>query len=145
MKTRSFIVLLIALSLIYSLAGCKTVPGQESSSEKTDISEAENEGGNGVYNKILNYKKGFMGSYQIYVKNTDGDPVKDVTVQFCSDELCMTADTDEKGIASFETGPGTYTVHILKVPDEYVQTEEEITVSDNGEEAGFVLEKNKSE
>ena len=54
----------------------------------------------------------------------DSNPVKGVTVQICTDQICTVAPTDADGFASFEEPEGVYEVHILKVPDGYKGTEE---------------------
>ena len=60
------------------------------------------------------------GVYRVIVSDTDGNLVKGVTVQFCSDTTCTMGKTDENGVAVFkmEEGP-IYIVHILKVPEGY--------------------------
>ena len=57
--------------------------------------------------------------YYVFVTDEEGAPVPGVTVQFCSDIECMMGKTDSDGIASFDREAGTYTVHILKVPEGY--------------------------
>ena len=71
------------------------------------------------------------GVYRVIVSDTDGDLVKGVTVQFCSDTTCMMGKTDENGMAVFEMEEGpTYTVHILKVPEGYVKNIGEFPTDD---------------
>ena len=60
------------------------------------------------------------GTYSILVTDEDGKPVPGVTVQFCSDVACMTADTGADGVARFECEAGAYTVHLFKVPSGYI-------------------------
>ena len=60
------------------------------------------------------------GIYAILVTDEDGKPVPGVTVQFCSDVACMTADTGADGVARFECEAGAYTVHLFKVPVGYI-------------------------
>ena len=60
------------------------------------------------------------GVFRVVVSDTDGNLVKGVSVQFCSDSTCMMNKTDENGVAVFEMEEGqVYTVHILKVPEGY--------------------------
>lgn len=59
------------------------------------------------------------GGYRVRVVNEDGSPVEGVTVQFCSDEQCLVGMTDADGVAAFDEPAGSYTVHVLKVPDGY--------------------------
>ena len=45
----------------------------------------------------------------------DGTPVAGAVVQFCSESLCMTGNTDENGEAHFDQEAGVYTVHVLRL------------------------------
>ena len=72
------------------------------------------------------------GAYTVLVTDSNGDPVQGAVVQFCSDTECMMVKTDETGIASFEQGPGSYTVHILKVPEGFVPDDTEYTAPETG-------------
>ena len=65
------------------------------------------------------------GIYRVFVKDVNGDPVKDTAVQFCSDEACMVNMTDENGMAGFNMPEGVYTVHILKAPEGYERPDDE--------------------
>lgn len=60
-------------------------------------------------------------AYEIVVVDANGEPVEGVTIQFCSDVQCMMGKTDSNGVATFEEGPGHYTVHVLKVPEGYAK------------------------
>ena len=55
--------------------------------------------------------------YQVRVTDEEGNPVSGVMVQFCSDTECMMARTDDDGLAPFDQPAGSYTVHVLKVPE----------------------------
>ena len=71
------------------------------------------------------------GAYRVIVSDTDGNLVKDVKVQFCSDTLCSLGTTDENGVAVFQMEEGqTYTVHILKVPAGYEKHTQEYKTAD---------------
>ena len=71
------------------------------------------------------------GVYRVIVSDTDGDLVKDVKVQFCSDTLCSLDTTDENGVAVFPMEEGqNYTVHILKVPAGYEKHTQEYKTAD---------------
>ena len=59
--------------------------------------------------------------YRIICVDEYGLPVAGCTVQFCSDNTCMMAKTDENGIAAFQEPPGHYTVHLLKPPAGYAK------------------------
>ena len=60
-------------------------------------------------------------AYEITVLDANGEPVQGATIQFCSDVQCMMGKTDADGVATFEEGPGHYTVHVLKVPEGYAK------------------------
>ena len=70
---------------------------------------------------------GKPAKYEVLVRDEAGKPVSGVTVQFCSDTECMMGTTDENGIASFEQEAGSYTVHVLKVPEGFENVGEEFT------------------
>ncbi len=57
-------------------------------------------------------------TYRVIVQDQDGNPVKGVTVQFCSEAECVLGKTDADGAASFNMpeGPG-HEIHLLKVPE----------------------------
>lgn len=66
------------------------------------------------------------GFFRVIVTDTDGDPVEDVAVRFCSDTACRFGETDEKGIAEFRAEEGTvYSVHIDDVPEGYEENDRE--------------------
>ena len=71
------------------------------------------------------------GVYRVIVSDTDGNLVKGVTVQFCSDTTCTMGKTDANGVASFEMEEGpAYIVHILKVPEGYKKNTGEFVTDD---------------
>ena len=60
--------------------------------------------------------------YRVLVYDVDGNPVKGVSIQFCSDSMCNMNKTDADGIARFDMDEGMeYTVHVLKVPAGYAK------------------------
>ena len=73
------------------------------------------------------------------------EPIPGVRVQFCSDSLCRMGKTDESGVALFDSEPGTYTVHMMKAPDGYVKSEEEITLDKDNRKATYLLAKEGTE
>lgn len=82
------------------------------------------------------------GAYLIYVLDAETmEPIPGVRVQFCSDSLCKMGKTDESGVAMFDSEPGTYTVHMMKAPDGYVKSEEEITLDKDNRKATYLLAK----
>ena len=81
-------------------------------------------------------------TYTILVRSAgDFAPVPGTMVQFCSDTQCMVGRTDAGGSASFEAEPGNYTVHILKAPEGYEETAEEIALTAENRTAAFTLQK----
>ena len=87
------------------------------------------------------------GDYLVFVKDAETmAPIPDARVQFCSDSLCQMGKTDENGLASFHSeDPGTFTVHMMKVPDGYVKSEEEITLDKDNCSAVYFLDKEGAE
>jgi hypothetical protein len=72
-----------------------------------------------------------QGVYRVIVSDTDGNMVKGVAVQFCSDTTCTMGKTDENGVAVFEMEEGpAYTIHVLKVPEGYVKNTGEFKTTD---------------
>ena len=81
-------------------------------------------------------------TYIILVQDAeDASPISGATVQFCSDTQCMVGRTDATGSASFEVDPGNYTAHVLKVPEGYEASEEEIALSADNRTAVFAIRK----
>ncbi len=79
------------------------------------------------------------GSYEVLVNDGAGKPVPGVTVQFCSDTECILGETAENGIAVFEKEAGTYTVHVLKVPEGYAADDAEYPAPDKPGRVTVVL------
>ncbi len=82
-----------------------------------------------------------VNQYRIYVADTDGVPVKDVTIQFCDDSTCRVAKTDDKGLAVFKVDPAKYEVHVLKNPKGYKKNTETFSMPDEYSDLHIVLEK----
>ena len=79
--------------------------------------------------------------YRVIVKDTEGAPVVGAVVQFCSDNTCLMGETDENGVAAFDTEEGSYTVHILQAPEGYEGTDEEFVPGETYGDLNIVLEK----
>ena len=60
-----------------------------------------------------------QNAYVIHVVDQDGNPVEEVTVNFCTDMTCTPQETDEAGMISFEGEPYEYHVQIVDVPEGY--------------------------
>ncbi|MBQ9005406.1 MAG: hypothetical protein IJ092_03420 [Atopobiaceae bacterium] len=59
--------------------------------------------------------------YRAIVQDESGAPVKGVTVQFCSDSMCYTGETDDSGIVTLQIDEFGYTVHVLSVPEGFAE------------------------
>jgi hypothetical protein len=67
-------------------------------------------------------------SYKVFVVDELGRPVSGVSVQLCSDTTYKDGITDKEGIVEFKEPAGSYTVHLLKIPDNYRQDNTEYPV-----------------
>lgn len=132
---KKYISILLAVVLSASLlAGCG---GGSGNSEQKPATEAKED-----TDANTNPAAGF---YQIYVIDAATlDPIEGARVQFCSDSACMMGITDSSGLASFESDPGTYTVHLLKAPKGYKNSTEEFTLTADSREATYQLEKEEA-
>ena len=83
--------------------------------------------------------------YLVLVTDEEGRPVPGATVQFCSDTACMTEETDKSGVAGFACGAGSYTVHILGVPEGYAPDQTEYAAPSAPGTVSVVLRKEKTE
>jgi thiol-disulfide isomerase/thioredoxin len=82
------------------------------------------------------------GAYRVIVSDQDGNPVKGVVVQFCSDVTCTLAKTDADGLASFDADEGqVYTIHILKVPEGFEKNNEEFRTLETYCDTKIVIQK----
>ena len=66
--------------------------------------------------------------YMVLVMDQENAPVPGVLVEFCTDTQCVTATSDETGIAELDAESATYTVHILKVPEGFAPYEQELSI-----------------
>ena len=64
-------------------------------------------------------------NYEVLVNDAAGKPVSGVVIQFCSDTECIMGTTNEKGVAVFDKEAGSYTIHVLKVPEGYAPDDTE--------------------
>ena len=65
-------------------------------------------------------------AYRVITIDESGAPVKGVGIQFCTDTLCLTGETDDNGIATFDNlDEGTHTVHVIDVPEGFADDETE--------------------
>ena len=96
-------------------------PAPETTASETEISSAETT----AQTTAENAEESAGSGYNILVKDENGSPVEGVTVQFCSDTECVLGFSGADGIASFDYPEGTYTVHILEVPDGFAEDDGE--------------------
>ena len=78
-------------------------------------------------------------NYEVLVNDTAGKPVSGVTIQFCSDTECIMGTTNENGIAVFDKEAGSYTIHVLKVPEGYAGDDTEYAAPDKPGQVVIVL------
>ena len=78
--------------------------------------------------------------YEVLVTDKDQNPISDVSVQFCSDSECIMGTTGEDGIARFEKEAGTYTIHVLKVPEGFTSDDKEYNAPEKPGTVTIVLE-----
>ncbi len=67
-------------------------------------------------------------AYSTYIfrcRDTEGNPVSNVMIQVCTDELCLMAKSDETGDAVHTGEPFSYDIHIFRYPEEYELTSEQ--------------------
>ena len=83
---------------------------------------------------------GKSGSYEVLVNDASGNPVPGVTIQFCSDTECVMGETDGNGIASFDQEAGSYTVHVLRVPEGYAADSSEYSAPNEPGRVTITLE-----
>lgn len=59
--------------------------------------------------------------YRVIALDESGAPVEGVAIQFCSDVMCYTGETDAQGIATFKADEGSYVVHVKRVPEGFAE------------------------
>ena len=108
MKKR-MVILSLTMVLAMGVSACGSQPAEAPADAAAPAAEAAQEASEQTGD-----------GYVVLVMDEENAPVPGATVQFCSDTLCMTGETDETGIASFDQEPGQYTVHVLRAPEGYV-------------------------
>ena len=140
---------LIAVSLVVSLlSGCGGSNGSGGSGGSAGDQQApaqtaaQGAGGSSNENGAPPTVSDAENTYIILVQDADdASPISGAVVQFCSSTQCMVGRTDTTGAASFESDPGSYTAHVLKVPEGYEVTGEEIALSADNRTAVFAIRK----
>ena len=74
-------------------------------------------------------------AYILHVTDQNGDPVAEVSVNFCTDAACVPKTSDKNGLITFTGAPDVYHVQLIDVPDGYSFDEsfELYTTSEYGE------------
>lgn len=86
--------------------------------------------------------KNESGEYRVIVYDTEGNPVKGVIVQLCDESTCSFQKTKADGIATFQVeAPKVYDVHIGKVPDGYVVSDEAYRTQDTFSDVNIFISK----
>ena len=80
-------------------------------------------------------------AYRVIVTDESGAPVEGVAIQFCSDVMCLKEDTGADGTAVFETEEGTYTVHVLGVPEGYAEDKTEYKAPESYGDVNITISK----
>ena len=155
---KKYISILLAAVLCTSiLAGCggsdknaqqpaEETKEQAAQPEKTEETAAEADAAQTDAAKDDAQAAADSDAYLVYVKDAETmAPLPGVRVQFCSDSLCRMGKTDESGLAVFDVDPGNYTVHMMKAPEGYVKSEEEITLDKDNRAAIYLLDKEGTE
>ena len=91
---KKMIVILLAAALALALTGC-TAAGREQAEKDTPK------------------------AYILHVTDQNGDPVAEVSVNFCTDAFCVPKTSGKNGLITFIGAPDVYHVQIIDVPDGY--------------------------
>lgn len=86
-------------------------------------------------------KSAAPNAYRVIVSDESGDPVEGVTLQFCSDSMCLKKETGSNGAAIFETEEGTYTVHVIGVPEGYAEDKTEYKAPETYGDVSITIKK----
>ena len=142
---KMIILLLCAFVMILGLAACGGSSAPEAGTESNDSGQAaETESAVSAGLEEAEEKKVEETipdlQYCVSVTDPDGNPVPGVTVEFCDDAACRTENTDEIGTAVFTAKQGSYSVKVLEVPEGFVGTDEQFSVTDTSNEIAITLE-----
>lgn len=78
-------------------------------------------------------------AYEVFVTDTAGKAVPGAVIQFCSDEECLMGETGADGVARFEKEAGSYTIHVLKVPEGFAADSSEYAAPAEPGQVSIVL------
>ncbi len=142
---KKIVVLMLAFAMVFGLIACGGTSAPATGTESNSSEQAAGSGSEGSENAAEPETEKIAEeipdvTYSVSVADPDGNPVPGVTVEFCDDVACRTEDTDESGTAAFTAKKGSYTVHVLNVPEGFIGTEEEFIVSETGSDIDVTLE-----
>lgn len=73
-------------------------------------------------------------------RDSSGAPVAGVKIQLCTEASCFMSETDDKGNTVFDIAPGSYEIHVYKVPGGYKEPAESVVnTTENDSHIEFVI------
>ena len=121
---------LLGIMLTFSACGQKdAAPGAKQGAEETQAAVKTQTAAGAVSSE----------AYTVTVRAEDGSPVEGVTIQFCTDSLCMLGVTEKDGSAAFEAEKAEFTVHVLKVPEGFAEDPETYEIAPDSPGAEITL------
>ena len=60
-----------------------------------------------------------LQEYVLHAEDEEGNPIREVFVNFCTDTSCVPRESDENGLITFSGAPDLYHVQLIDVPDGY--------------------------
>lgn len=82
---------------------------------------------------------GDASAYTVITVDESGAPVKGVSLQFCSGDMCQMGETGTDGKAVFEVEEGRYTVHVFQAPEGYAEDSTEYELPEDYGEVTITL------
>ena len=64
-------------------------------------------------------EKSALQAYILHVTDQNGDPVAEVSVNFCTNAACVPKTSGKNGLITFNGTPDVYHVQLIDVPDGY--------------------------
>ncbi len=81
-------------------------------------------------------------TYTVTVKDQDGNPLADISVMMCQDELCMRpVKTDANGVATFSLDENVYRAKLNGMPEGYTGNEDYIDFPEGSSDLVITLTK----
>ena len=86
-------------------------------------------------------KASAAGAFRVCVRDAGGNPVEGAYIQLCDDSTCALQTTDASGIATFSVeAEKVYEVHVLRIPEGFMQDEQIYHTSADFSDVNIVLE-----